>query len=645
MAQSEPALTGLDGNAALRAIFEGTAATTGEQFFAALVQNLAKALGTLGAWVTEYLEDQRRLRALAFWLGDDWLPEWEGDIDGTPCQDVIENAQLIHCVDNVSDLYEGDPELRSLGAVSYMGVPLFDVDGRVMGHLAVLDTRPMPAEPETLALFNIFAARATAEVRRLRAEAAVREREQQLTRLVDSALDAIVQLDRNLRIVLINPAGERIFSCCAETVRGESLERLLTTGSYQRVLQILEHFREHPDGEMYAWIPSGLQAVGCDGRGFPAEATLSVCDLQHCTYYTLILRNVNEKLEAEARLQALAAEAEYLREELSLLQGTGAILGKSTALLRTLDDVARVAPTDATVLIHGETGTGKELIARAVHEASARAGKPLVKVNCAAISPTLMESEFFGHEKGAFTGATSRREGRFTLADGGSIFLDEIGELPIDLQAKLLRVLQEGEFEPVGSSSTHTVNVRVLAATNRDLFQAVQDGRFREDLYYRLSVFPIEVPPLRERLDDIPLLAETFMQRCALRSGKRIEPLTEEDRLRLTSYDWPGNVRELQNVIERAVITAVGGRLNLDRAFPGASSSGMAATTPVVAPLARVLTETEMQEVERENLLRALSLSGWRVSGEGGAAQRLGMNASTLSSRMKALGIKRPSRA
>jgi transcriptional regulator with GAF, ATPase, and Fis domain len=311
-----------------------------------------------------------------------------------------------------------------------------------------------------------------------------------------------------------------------------------------------------------------------------------------------------------------------------------------------------VSATDATVLILGETGTGKELIARAIHDTGSRSRGPLVRVNCAAIPGTLIESELFGHERGAFTGAMARREGRFALADGGTIFLDEVGELPLDLQAKLLRVLQEGEFEPLGSARTKKVNVRVIAATHRDLGQMVRDGRFRDDLYYRLNVFPLIAPPLRERQDDLVLLAESFVARFAARMGRRIEPLGPADVQRLRHYDWPGNVRELQNIIERALILAGGGNLDLARAMPGDLSVPAEPPGAVRAPAAssapdaggpcRVLTAPELQMLERENIVRALELTSWKLSGPNGAARLLGLPTSTLASRMKALKVRRP---
>jgi transcriptional regulator with GAF, ATPase, and Fis domain len=298
-----------------------------------------------------------------------------------------------------------------------------------------------------------------------------------------------------------------------------------------------------------------------------------------------------------------------------------------------------VAATDATVLVLGETGTGKELVARAIHAASGRRARPLVRVNCAAIPAALVESEFFGHERGAFTGATQRREGRFALAHDGTIFLDEVAELPADLQAKLLRVLQEGEFEPVGSSRTRKVNVRVITATNRDLGRAVREGRFREDLYYRLNVVPIEVPPLRERGDDVVILAAAFAARVGKRMGRTVDPLSADDIARLRAYAWPGNIRELQNVIERAVITSGDSRLDLARFLQaGPAPAPPGATDRAPHPIRTV---RELEEIERESIVAALETAGGRVAGAGGAADRLGTKPSTLRSRMRALGIGR----
>jgi transcriptional regulator with GAF, ATPase, and Fis domain len=297
---------------------------------------------------------------------------------------------------------------------------------------------------------------------------------------------------------------------------------------------------------------------------------------------------------------------------------------------KVLQAVETIAPTYAGVLILGETGTGKELIARAIHNLSSRKAKPLVKVNCAALPAGLIESELFGHEKGAFTGALSRRIGRFELAHGGTIFLDEIGELLLDLQVKLLRVLQDGEVERVGGANTIKVAVRVIAATNRDLQKAMQEGRFRQDLFYRLHVFPIQLPPLRERREDIPLLVKYFAMKYGKTLGKRIETIPQKTMDALQAYPWPGNVRELEHAIERAVILSQGPRLELGDwlSQPGVTTRD-----------SRVLTLTE---VDRDHIIAVLELTGWHVSGERGAAKLLGMRPTTLEARMKKLGIQRP---
>jgi transcriptional regulator with GAF, ATPase, and Fis domain len=340
-------------------------------------------------------------------------------------------------------------------------------------------------------------------------------------------------------------------------------------------------------------------------------------------------------------LQGLAVlEPVRQADEAPVLDSCEGIVGRSPALLGALRAVSQVAPTQATVLITGESGTGKELIARAIHRNSRRRDGPLVKVNCAAVPAALIESEFFGHERGAFTGATGRREGRFMLADGGTIFLDEVGELALELQAKLLRVLQEGEFEPVGTSRTRRVNVRVVAATNRDLQGEVRAGRFREDLFYRLDVFPVHLPPLRDRPGDIPLLVAAFVDRLSRQLQRRFAPPSRDCLRQLQAYDWPGNVRELHNVVERAGITARGDALDLAGALPQPEEL-QAVVERAPSAARRVLTVRELHQIERDNLLLALEVAGWRVSGPGGAAELLGINASTLSSRIKALRIER----
>ncbi len=628
---------------ALRIIMEGTAGETGGEFFKSLVKNLARALDTRGAWVTEYLHESKRLNSLAFWLSGEWVEEYIYDISGTPCELVVENKDIFLVPENVIELFPRDPDLRPMGAVSYMGVPLLDLDGSVLGHLAVLDSKPMPDQSRLRTIFRIFAARASAELRRIRAERDVREREEKLGRLVDSAMDAIIELNNMLEINMMNPAAEKLFKSGMIESKGRSFLDNLGNDSGEKLRGLVSELALLPEGRRYIWVAGGLTGKLADGRLFKAEATISQFEMRRKRFYTVILRNINDRLEAESRIKQLADEADYLREEISSLQNFGDVIGESKALRAVLRSVRQVAGTDATVLIYGETGTGKELIARAIHAESGRSGKPLITVNCAAIPSALIESEFFGHEKGAFTGATAKREGRFALASGGTIFLDEIGELPLDLQSKLLRVLQEGEYEPVGSSETRKTDVRVIAATNRDLRECVKEGKFREDLYYRLSVFPIELPPLRERGEDIIMLARLFAERFAKRMGTALKPFTREQIDGLMSYGWPGNVRELQNVIERAVITSKQGSINLERALPEADSDSARKTRGVEeAEGKRVLTQREMEELERQNIVAALEQTGWRVSGESGAASLLGLPPTTLASRIKALGIMRP---
>jgi transcriptional regulator with GAF, ATPase, and Fis domain len=340
--------------------------------------------------------------------------------------------------------------------------------------------------------------------------------------------------------------------------------------------------------------------------------------------------------EVERLRKRLEEENQYLQQEAAAEQGFGEMLGSSPALRKVSKQIDLVAPTDSTVLILGESGTGKEVVAREVHRRSERADRPLIKVNCAAIPRELFESEFFGHTKGAFTGALRDRVGRFELADGGTLFLDEVGEVPLDLQSKLLRVLQEGEIERIGEERTRRVDVRIIAATNRNLLDESRQKRFREDLYYRLSVFPIEVPPLRERREDIPVLAEHFLHQSRLRSATEPPRLTKAVARQLERYDWPGNVRELQHVIERAVILSRGGPLRVDLETPTPPSS--VGSSPGAA---EVLTDAQVRQLERENLRRALEASGGKIHGPEGAAELLGIKPTTLNSRLRAMGIKR----
>lgn len=351
------------------------------------------------------------------------------------------------------------------------------------------------------------------------------------------------------------------------------------------------------------------------------------------------IANAQAFAEIAALQRRLEEECEYLRQEVREANAFNTLIGRSPALAAVERQIELVAPTDAPVMILGETGTGKELVAREIHRRSARAARPLIKVNCAAVPRELYESEFFGHVKGAFTGAMRDRAGRFELADGGTLFLDEVGEIPPELQGKLLRVLQEGELERVGEERTRQVNVRVIAATNRDLRREAEAGRFRRDLFFRLNVFPIEMVPLRQRPEDIPLLAEHFLQEASHRYGRPAPALRLADVRRLQQYEWPGNVRELRHVLERAVITG-GRRLYLDLPPPEQRPRGEPAShaNPTTE---RILTVDELAALERANIERALQATNGKIYGVDGAAQLLGLKPTTLSSRMKALGIAR----
>jgi PAS domain S-box-containing protein len=469
---------------------------------------------------------------------------------------------------------------------------------------------------------------------RKRVERALRESQERLTRIIDSAIDAIISVDAELEITLFNQAAEEIFRCPADEAECTSLEAFLTDPFEALVRRHIDRHRAE-DGQdaptsdgRYLAAPEGLEARRTTGDTFPVEATLCPVQLPEEDQYLLILRDIDELKAAEAEVDQLQSEKTYLEEELRSEYNFDEIVGTSPPMQAVFDAIEQVADTETTVLITGETGTGKELVARALHDRSDRADQVFVKVNCAALSSDLIESELFGHEKGAFTGATARREGRFELADGGTLLLDEIGELPLETQAKLLRALQHQAFERVGGSTTIEVDTRILAATNRDLEAEVEAGRFRSDLYYRLNIFPIELPPLRERTGDIPLLAEHFCELFAQRTGKDVAGLTAHAMAVLEGYDWPGNVRELANILERAVILTREDRIRAEHLSiaGGAGGDGTAAFAT-------------LEEVQRQHIEQALEVTGGVVGGEEGAAQLLDVKRTTLLSRMDRLGV------
>jgi PAS domain S-box-containing protein len=398
-----------DEGAVLRNIIEGTITHTGEDFFRSLVENMSLALGTQGAWITEYTTETRKLRGLAFLMGGKWIEDYEYDISGTVCEEVIINDKFVHYPENIIDFFPDNPILKELNAVSYMGVPLKDLDGRALGYIAVLDTKPIPEDPKLIGIFNIFAARAAAELQRLRAESQVREREQKLSQLVGSTMDSIIELNGKAEVKMVNPSGEELFGLSEIKMQDRDFSEFLTKESRIKLNELLKELYLLPQDKRNLWIPGGLQVIGSNNREFSTEASLSGFEIEGEIFYILILRNLNEKLQAEKKINTLIDETRYLQQEINELSDYSGIIGKSKAINKVLNEIKQVSQTDATVLISGETGTGKELVARALHVQSKRGSKPLIKVNCAAISPALMESEFFGHEKGEFTGATSKR--------------------------------------------------------------------------------------------------------------------------------------------------------------------------------------------------------------------------------------------
>lgn len=478
-------------------------------------------------------------------------------------------------------------------------------------------------------------------------------------------------IERGNRLIL-RAAGEGIYGVNAEgitTFVNPAAERMLGWQSADLVgkdMHATVHHTHaggahypHRDCPIYAAFRDGVvhQVDGevfwrKNGTSFPVEYTSTpIREGGQLLGAVIVFRDVSQRREAEERLKQALAEVDslrerleqenaYLKEEIRAESRHQGLIGRSPAIEALRNQIDVVAGTDATVLVTGESGTGKELIARAIHEASRRGDRPLIRVNCAAIPRDLFESEFFGHARGAFTGALRDRIGRFELADGGTLFLDEVGEIPLDLQGKLLRVLQERQFERVGEERTRTVDIRLIAATNRDLKDEVRRGRFREDLYFRLNVFPIASAPLRERREDVPLIAQHFLKAAARRLNRADLRLTEADARRLARYDWPGNVRELENVIERAAILAERGRLRFDLPEArGVSLEPRVAESPT--DLGRPLTEEERRARVRSEIEAALQMSGGKIFGPGGAAELLGVKPTTLRSRMKVLGIAR----
>jgi formate hydrogenlyase transcriptional activator len=584
------------------------------------------------------------------------------DTDQTPrdaglCSTAMLSQGIYHLSDALNDQRaHGHPFVADLGIRFYAGAPLRNHEGFNLGTVWVLDQKPRelaPGEEETLKMLAALAMnqmelrlyadkvahleraeRATGEQLR-EVNRRLTQSEEQFRDLFEEAPIAYVHQATDTRIVRANRAAMQILGLKPEQIGG------LLGSSF---------FPDTPEAQRRLREALPLLATGTNEKGIVLElrrhddgTPLWVrwwCRPEPTGKYTRsMFMDITNQILMEQEKARLEAQNAYLLDEIRTEQSFGDIIGGSAGLRKIMQQVRLVAPTDATVLITGESGTGKELIARAIHEQSARRERPLVKLNCGAVPEGLFESEFFGHVKGAFTGALRDKPGRFELADGGTLFLDEIGEVPLAMQTKLLRVLQEHELERVGDTSTRKVNVRVIAASNRDLKKEVDEGRFRQDLFYRLSVFPVEVPPLRARREDIPSLVAHFVKQSARRMNRpepQISPATLDQ---LTAYQWPGNVRELQNLVERAVILWREGPLIFELPASPSVQNDLEHVTP--AGNGGLLMRDELKRQERESIIDALKRASGKVSGPGGAAELLGMKPSTLSSRISALGINR----
>lgn len=616
----------------LRTVSEATSGLTGEDFLKELARHITMTLLMRYALITECAnEEKTRLRTLCYVDGQSVLDNTEYDTEGLPCEIIMQGKEFFQA-EGVQKLFP-----KEEGIESAVGVPIYSTkSGEIIGHILAVNPDPVTTERNQTAILRIFAARAGAELERMKAEeklkianselqVLLKESDQRYRDLFEEAPIAYVHEKLDSEFIKANRAALRILGVRPDEVAGTYGKSLAPdTPDAQRRLR--EAFESVGRGTDTSGVVLELRRKD-NGRPIWIQWWSNPDPGGQFTRTMFV--DITEKVLMEQEQARLQAQNKYLQEEIKLTYNFEEIISKSKDFQKVLQQIEQVASTDATVLILGESGTGKELIARAVHNISNRSKRPLVKVNCATLPANLIESELFGHEKGAFTGAMERKVGRFELADGGSIFLDEIGELPVELQAKLLRVLQEGEFERLGNPKTMKVNVRVIAATNRNLQQAIEKKEFREDLYYRLNVFPIICPPLRDRKEDIPLLVRHFCQKHEGKIGKKISSIAPDVMTALMDYDWPGNIRELENIIERAMILSRGNSLEYGEWIPVEKM-----------PLAKSQS-ARLGDLEKEHILETLRKTGWKVSGEKGAAKILGLNPTTLEARMKKLGIKR----
>ncbi len=642
-------------------VAQGVSGKTGSAFFQSLARHLAVALKADFVLVGAFEKANGRIQTLAAYKDGAELEGFEYDLAGTPCSKLIEK-QACSYPSGVRRSFPEDRRLAEIGAEGCAGAPLIDSKGQFTGVVCALTRGTLQTPKIAEALLQIFAAHASSELERKNYEEALARSERHYRALVTHGNEAVMRIDleqpippalsddekvemayRYGYVGECNDQAARLYGRnAAEELLGARVGEVFPRTDPQQIQDLRAGFRDDWKNSQVERTVQGRRllltrdAIVRDGIGYGAWVTAR--DVTELRQVEAEVRRLNAELQSRVgELTELKTRLErdnaYLLEEINAEQNHHTMVGSSPRFRELLEKIRLVAGTSATVLITGETGTGKELVARTIHHLSPRRNRPLVKVNCAAISAGLVESELFGHVKGAFTGASERRVGRFEHAHGGTILLDEISELPLESQAKILRVLQEQEFEPVGSNRTVKVDVRVLAATNRNLPEAVREGRFRMDLYYRLQVIPVEVPPLRERREDIPLLANHFLAVLARQFGRRVNRISGGMMEQLVGYDWPGNIRELENFLARAVVLSSGEVLDLPLDLSGRGKSE--GEGPEQVP-------QSLHDAERQHIQRVLASNGWIIEGPKGAAHVLQMNPSTLRSLMKRLGIRRP---
>ncbi|HTC91030.1 MAG TPA: sigma-54 dependent transcriptional regulator [Bryobacteraceae bacterium] len=636
-------------------IAKGVSGETGEAFFRSLVRYLASGLDAAYVFVGALQPDGKHIATLAVHGPEGEAPAIEYALKGTPCANVVQQ-KVCSYQQGVQQLFPQDKLLRMVGAEGYVGSPMVDSSGRCLGLICAVTRRPIENPRLAEALLKIFATRAQSELERKNYEDALTHSEERFRAFVDHGNEGVLWIKLEQPVSMDLPEDEQIEQYYRYAYVADCNDQAAGLFGFAKAeaaigarLDVVSprsdpaHIERMRAGIRSAWNSSQLERTmgdrdllitrnGVIENGSLQSVWVTARDITALKQAEAEVLRLNDELKRHLeQLTALQARLEqdnaYLLDEIRSEHNLGDMVGASPKFRELTDRIQLVATTTATVMISGETGTGKELVARAIHNLSPRSNRPLVKVNCAAISAGLVESELFGHVKGAFTGATERRVGRFEYANGGTLFLDEVTELPLETQAKLLRVLQEQEFEPVGSNHTMHVDVRLLAATNRDLGELVRDGRFRMDLYYRLLVVPVEVPALRERRDDIPLLAAHFVRRLSRQFGRRVERISEHMMHELVAYDWPGNIRELENFLARAIVLCPGD--TLDMPLQAESS----------APAEKGSRSLEANE--RAHIESILASTGGVVEGAKGAAAILNMNPSTLRSRMRRLGIQR----